>query len=165
MADPVLRDATADDATTVAALHADSWRRNYRGAFPDAYLDGEVFADRQAVWSERLAHPDANAFTIVAEIDGDVVGFAHTILAADPELGALVDNLHVTHVRKRAGIGARLMAETARRVAARRPESGLYLDVLEKNTAAQAFYSARGGAPTGPPRAEPVEGGGTAPCF
>ena len=161
----VLRDATARDSEAIAALHADSWRRNYRGAFPDAYLDGEVFADRRAVWTERLREPRAEAFTVVAEIDGLVVGFAHTILDADEELGALVDNLHVTHDRKREGIGARLMADSARRVAACRPGSGLYLEVLEQNTAAQAFYEARGGTRVGPSQAVPVEGGGTASCF
>ena len=65
-----LRDATAHDSEAVAALHADSWRRNYRGAFPDAYLDGEVFADRRAVWTERLREAAADAFTVVAEVDG-----------------------------------------------------------------------------------------------
>jgi ribosomal protein S18 acetylase RimI-like enzyme len=164
-AGPVLRDATARDAEVIAALHADSWRRNYRGAFPDAYLDSEVFADRRAVWTERLREPRAGAFTIVAELDGRVVGFAHTILDADEELGALVDNLHVTHDRKREGIGARLMADSARRVTERRPGSGLYLEVLEQNAAAQAFYEARGGTRVGPSQEVPVEGGGTAFCF
>jgi hypothetical protein len=28
-------------------LHADSWRRHYRGAYADAFLDGDVLADRR----------------------------------------------------------------------------------------------------------------------
>ena len=36
------RPADADDAAAVAGLHADSWRRHYRGAFSDAFLDGDV---------------------------------------------------------------------------------------------------------------------------
>jgi GNAT superfamily N-acetyltransferase len=33
------------DADAIAALHADSWRRHYRGAYSDAFLDGDVGAD------------------------------------------------------------------------------------------------------------------------
>jgi ribosomal protein S18 acetylase RimI-like enzyme len=144
------REARVSDAAGIAALHADSWRRHYRGAFSDAFLDGDVVADRLQVWSERLAQPDDGSCTIVA-IDGEaeVVGLAHTIFDADPTLGALVDNLHVVLGLKRRGVGTRLMAVTAEAVVGRRPGSGLYLRVLEQNTAAQAFYDAIGGARVG----------------
>jgi hypothetical protein len=33
-----LRTATSADAVAVAALHADSWRRHYRGVYRDEYL-------------------------------------------------------------------------------------------------------------------------------
>jgi hypothetical protein len=49
------RSAGPDDAEPVARLHADSWRRFYRGAFADEFLDGDVVADRRGVWSVRLA--------------------------------------------------------------------------------------------------------------
>ena len=44
------------------------------------------------------------------------------------------------------GVGTRLMALTAQAVLDATPASGLYLWVLEQNTAAQAFYTARGGS-------------------
>src|SRR6188768_3459087 len=44
-----LRPATAGDAGQIAALHADSWRRHYRGAYSDAFLDGDVLTDRLRV--------------------------------------------------------------------------------------------------------------------
>ena len=53
------RVATLADAGVVADLHADSWRRHYRGAYADSFLDGDVVADRLQVWSERLANPQA----------------------------------------------------------------------------------------------------------
>lgn len=52
-----LRMAGPDDAERVALLHADSWRRHYRGAYSDSFLDGDVVADRLSVWSVRLAGP------------------------------------------------------------------------------------------------------------
>ena len=156
------REATPHDVEAIAGLHADSWQRNYRGAYSDAFLDGDVLADRLAVWTDRLAQPQSNQYTVVAELDGAVIGFAHTILDDDPTWGALLDNLHATHARKRQGIGTRLMAETARALVRRRPSTGLYLWVLEQNTAAQTFYDARGGTSVGREIRGPFPGGGTA---
>jgi GNAT superfamily N-acetyltransferase len=146
-AEPLFRPARSTDAGAVAALHADSWRRHYRGAYADAYLDGDVRSDRMTVWKERLIAPGANpAHTLLAEHDGVVVGFIHTILDHDPTWGALVDNLHVAHGHKRGGIGAQLMKRSAEIVVSKAPGSGLYLWVLEQNHAARAFYQALGGA-------------------
>lgn len=155
--DPVhIRDATAADAAAIAALHADSWSRHYRGAFADSYLDGEALADRLGVWSERLAATEGTCgvvtrgvCTLVAETGGGgvpaILGFAHTVFGEDPVWGALLDNLHVDHGAQRRGIGSRLLAESARRVTGRGP-GGLYLWVLEQNGAAQSFYRSLGGA-------------------
>jgi ribosomal protein S18 acetylase RimI-like enzyme len=140
------RAAHGRDVEAIAALHADSWRRHYRGAYSDAFLDENVFADRLAVWIKRLQTlQDEESCTIVAEPDGVLVGFAHTILREHPDWGALLDNLHVQFDEKRGGIGTRLMSESARVVMERTPGSGLYLGVLEINTPAQAFYESRGG--------------------
>jgi GNAT superfamily N-acetyltransferase len=156
-----IRPATQRDVEDVAALHADSWRRHYRGAFSDAYLDGDVFADRRAVWSQRLSAPDPADDTVVA-VDGEaIVGFAHTILDDDPAWGALLDNLHVAHHMKGTGIGSRLMARSAAAVLARGETRSLYLWVLEGNAAARAFYDARGGRLVDREVTEPPGGGGT----
>ena len=140
----MFRRAGPADAASVAALHADSWRRHYRGSYPDDYLDGPVFEERLAVWSERLSGPDGHGVTIVADDGGSLVGFVHLVLDADPEWGALVDNLHVRHDQQGSGFGTALLALAAAEVVACRPSSGLYLWVLEANMAAQAFYRARG---------------------
>jgi GNAT superfamily N-acetyltransferase len=140
------RHATAADTAAVAALHAESWRLHYRGAYPDAFLDGDVGAERLAEWTERLASPaPADRTTVAIDGDGAVVGLVHTILHDDPEWGALLDNLHVRPDLKRQGIGARLLACSAAAVLADEPVTGLYLWVLEQNEAARAFYVAQGG--------------------
>ena len=156
------RQATANDAGAIAGLHAESWRRHYRGAYLDSYLDGDVVADRIAEWTDRLSRQQQDRCTVVADLDGAVAGFAHVILDADPTWGAYLDALHVRHDLKRHGIGARLMAETARAVARRRPSTGLYLRVLEQNTAAQAFYAAQGGSRVERELSGPFPGGGYA---
>jgi predicted N-acetyltransferase YhbS len=155
------RAADAGDAAAVAGLHADSWRRHYRGAFSDAFLDGDVAGYLLAEWTGRLSAPDPQACTIVAELDGEVVGLAHTQLGENAEWGALLDNLHVSYGLKRLGIGTRLLALTARAVLDRAPGSGLYLWVLEQNIGARAFYTARSGtcvetAAVPPPGGDPT---------
>jgi ribosomal protein S18 acetylase RimI-like enzyme len=132
------------DATAVANLHAESWRRHYRGAYSDAFLDGDVVADRLAVWTDRLREPDPRRCTILAE-DGSLVGFANTLFDDDPTWGALLDNLHVAYGHKRRGIASRLLALSAEALMERPERTGLYLWVLEQNVDAQAFYVARGG--------------------
>lgn len=140
------RAACPGDAHAIAGLHADSWQRHYRGAFSDAFLDNDAAGYLLPLWTERLALPDPQARTILAERDGAVVGLAHTLLGQDATWGAFIDNLHVLHGLKRQGIGTRLLALTGQAVLDASPSSGLYLWVLEPNSDARAFYAARGGA-------------------
>jgi ribosomal protein S18 acetylase RimI-like enzyme len=157
LAAPQFRLAGPDDAEAVANLHADSWRRHYRGAYSDAFLDGDVFADRLAVWTDRLCEHDPRRCTILAE-NGSLVGFANTFLDDDPTWGALLDNLHVVDEHRRRGIGARLLALTAEALIKRPEGTGLYLWVLEQNVDAQAFYQARGGRWAGRDQVSPPGG-------
>ena len=142
---PRFRAAAASDAPAIAALHTDSWQRHYRGAFSDAFLDGGVTEYQLTRWAKRLGEPDPRARTIVAELGGEVVGFAHTRLDDHPTWGALLDNLHVAYGFKGQRIGSGLLVRTGQAVLDSAPGSGLYLWVLGQNTAAQAFYQARGG--------------------
>ncbi|MGW5352115.1 N-acetyltransferase family protein [Streptomyces sp. NPDC004031] len=164
---PQFRYAGPGDAEAVARLHADSWRRHYRGAYSDSYLDGDVVADRLAVWSGRLAAP-AGTRTVVAEDTGGggFLGFVHVVLDDDPAWGSLVDNLHVTAARQRTGVGRALLARAAAEASGHATSPALYLWVLEQNTSAQAFYAAMGGAhvetlPVGPPGGDPTRLAGT----
>jgi ribosomal protein S18 acetylase RimI-like enzyme len=138
------RAARPDDAERIAWLHADSWRRHYRGAYSDSFLDGEVAADRRAVWSSRLAAP-ANGMPVIAEDDTGLVGFVHVVFDDDDRWGSLIDNLHVVHDRRRAGIGSALLAYAAAAIAERATGRSMYLWVLAQNSAAQQFYRAFGG--------------------
>jgi ribosomal protein S18 acetylase RimI-like enzyme len=160
-----LRAAGPDDAEAVALLHADSWRRHYRGAYADSFLDGDVVGDRLAVWSSRLAAPD-NSATVLAEDGAGLVGFVHVAFDADDRWGSLIDNLHVVRDRQRSGIGRALMTRAFEAVAERGAGKRVYLWVLEQNTAAQGFYQAMGGrcvekAAVEPPGGMPARLNGT----
>jgi ribosomal protein S18 acetylase RimI-like enzyme len=154
------RRAGVEDADRIAALHADSWRRHYRGAYADSFLDGDVESDRRIVWSARFATP-TNTETILAEQDERLVGFVHVMFDADPDFGSLVDNLHVLSDQRRTGIGYQLMVRCGLAVTERATGPGMYLWVLEQNVAAQGFYRAIGaahaeGAPVRPPGGDPT---------
>lgn len=139
-----LRVADLGDAGRVALLHADSWRRHYRRAYSDSYLDGDILTDRLAVWSVRFA-ASADRRTVLAEDHTGLVGFVHVVFDDDVRWGSLIDNLHVTHNRQRTGIGTVLLACAAEGVAEQAKGKSLYLWVQEQNVAAQEFYRATGG--------------------
>ncbi|HXL89836.1 MAG TPA: GNAT family N-acetyltransferase [Streptosporangiaceae bacterium] len=155
------RAAGPGDAHAIASLHADSWQRHYRGAFAGAFLDNDVAGYLLPLWTGRLVSPDPRARTILAELDGTVVGLAHTVLDEHPVWGAFLDNLHVAHGLKRQQVGTRLLALTGQEVVDWSPASGLYLWVLEQNSDARAFYTVRGGtcverAEASPPGEDPA---------
>ena len=52
------REATEHDADANGALHADSWRRYYRGAYLDSYLDGDILSVRQLGCSNEWRPPN-----------------------------------------------------------------------------------------------------------
>jgi len=164
--DLVFRRALRHDADDIAALHADSWRRHYRGAYSDSFLDGDVENDRRAVWRRRLDDITRETATVVATDDESLVGFVHVAFDDDPRWGALIDNLHVRYAQARTGVGTRLMTEAAAAVRNRPRPSGIYLWVLEQNRAGQAFYDALGGrcvdqALVAPPGGDPSRLHGT----
>ena len=142
-----IRPASSCDAPVIAQLHAASWRRHYRGAYADAFLDGDVVADRLAVWAQRLAEP-TGTLTLLAETDRgpEPLGFVHVVFDDDPAWGSLIDNLHITPSRQRTGVGRRLLTLAAHEATQQATHPGLYLWVLEQNSAAQSFYRAMGGA-------------------
>src|SRR5262245_1447350 len=85
----------------------------------------------------RCADADDAEF-LVAELDGEVVGYVHYDCEADePEL----HRIYVDTSRKRGGIGSALMNQLHERLA---PGSSYILLVAEANTDAQAFYARHG---------------------
>lgn len=141
---PILRSATPSDADAIAALHAESWRRTYRGVFRDEFLLGDLEHERRAVWRERLGSPSASARIFVAAHERDVNGFVCAFERGDPEWGVFIDNLHVAASHQGIGVGTLLLAEVARWASRVRPSASPYLWVLEPNVRARGFYERRG---------------------
>lgn len=134
------RDATLADAPSIATLHAGSWRRAYRGMLSDEYLDADLESDRTRVWVGRLTTPKLKQRVVLAEISDQLAGFACAFGSEDPDLGTLLDNLHVRDDFQHQGIGAELMMQIALWCEAEFAGEGLFLWVLEANLQARRFY-------------------------
>lgn len=138
------RAAGPADAEAIALLHTRSWRESYRGSFSDAFLDGDLPAERLRVWRQRLDEPPANQLVQVAVEDGELLGFVCAYGDHEPRWGSLIDNLHVAKAAKRTGIGAALMRGAGAWLARSNPGREVYLWVLEVNTPARRFYERLG---------------------
>jgi ribosomal protein S18 acetylase RimI-like enzyme len=158
------RVATPDDADGIAELHATSWRRTYRGSFPDAFLDGDLVAERRGVWRERLGRHRANQFVCVAVVERQVAGFVCAYGGAHPGWGSLIDNLHVAPDHRREGVGRALMRRAGAWLVSSYGGRGVYLWVLEANTGAPRFYEKLGAVDAGTADVENPSGGTARSC-
>lgn len=73
-----VRQAAADDARAIAAVHVEGWRWAYRGLVPDAWLDALSVDQREAMWRATLSAPDTAARVWLTERAGRAVGSAAT---------------------------------------------------------------------------------------
>lgn len=141
-----LRQARAADARTLAILNHHVHDLHV-AAEPDRYSatdDASVEQRFEAFLS------DPSTGVVIAEVGGDpvgyvvVVGVAHPAHAFAPERRfALVDQIAVSPVARRRGVGRRLM-DAAFDYASRMGFEELQLDVRAHNGGARAFYEALG---------------------
>jgi GNAT superfamily N-acetyltransferase len=153
-----IRTAGPADAEAVAALHTASWRTAYRDILSEAYL-ANAHVERAQYWQARMAtwNP-VGSFLALAEQDGQALGFACVMADAEPEHGALLDNLHVRPDIKRGGIGRQLLIRAGAWVAATLPGTAMHLTVYLANENAVGFYRRMGGIASAPHAYRAVDG-------
>lgn len=156
-----VRSARLADADAIGRVHSESWRLTYAGLVSTRYLatlDEEVLAER---WRRRLSAPRGESSLIVAELAGDVVGFALYGPAAERDLeerfAGEVQMLYVLPAGQRRGHGRALLERAAGDLAAR-PLYWLVVWVVEHNLAARAFYRRLGLQPDGARRTDHLGG-------
>jgi ribosomal protein S18 acetylase RimI-like enzyme len=138
----VIRPAIPADAEAIARVHVRTWQGAYEHVFPAERLAGISPAPRAEYW--RSVIPDAPA-TMVAEVDGEVVGFASAGPCGDAD-GAGRGELYAIYVEPAhwdAGLGRDLAVavdEALRSLGF--AEASLW--VLEDNPRARRFYEAGG---------------------
>ncbi len=92
-----VRDATPEDAAGIAEVHVASWRSAYAGLLPRAVLDGLSVAQRTRHWHHVLDRSSAE-HVVVAERDGQLVGFAHVGPAHDSDTAPSTGQLHTIYL-------------------------------------------------------------------
>ncbi len=152
-----IRPAACDDARAIGEVHLSSWQTTYRGLGIDEFLDSETVEGRAARWASMLCDPASQTFVYVAEVDGQLVGFAAggPERTGDPEYKGELYAIYLLKAHQGKGIGRMLV----RVVAERLTRSGLttmLIWVLAVNPAC-FFYEACGGKAV---RQRPSEIGG-----
>jgi ribosomal protein S18 acetylase RimI-like enzyme len=139
----VIRPARAGDTEAIARVRVDSWRETYRGMIPQAYLDAMKLEQSRALWEKVLTAGSTAISVFVAERGAEIVGFGSGNMLAEPKHGfdAELSAVYVRREFQRAGIGRRLVAETALALSQReRGASGLIVWVIAGNKGARAFF-------------------------
>lgn len=140
---PTDPDSVAD---AVAEVHAASWRSAYANLFPADYLRGPLLAERRDLWRARLRAPVDGAALFLAREGGELLGFVYLEPRADRRV--LIDNLHARPGHTGRGIGGRLLRHALAHTGTAHPGRDAYLEVLQGNTRAVAFYERCGGRRT-----------------
>ena len=140
------RPATLADAVAIARVHIDARRAAYAHFFPAAYLAGLRIDEVAPIWVERLAEPDVRS--LVAEVDGRVVGQIRFGPAERVDGAGEVLQLHIDPAFWRRSIGTRLMAAAIEALT----EAGYreaVLNVYRENQRGRRFYESLGWRPDG----------------
>lgn len=150
--------AGPSDAEALARVHVTSWRETYRGLLPDAFLARLSEAGHARRFARLLLHPAPNEVTLVVADRQGIVGYAAGGASRSGVGGeAEIATLYVLRAAQGQGLGGRLMADTARALAAQGAIS-LVISVLRENVRARGFYEHLGGIADAP-RREPGPGG------
>ena len=158
---PRVREAISDDTEAIVSVTEDGWRTGHRDIVPREYLERLPVDRWRHEVSVGLRRPVADAFTYVAEIDGEFAGYCYVAAPSrEPELGpgtAEVVALYVAPERWSRGSGGALMTAAIERL------RGLgYADAVlwtfAANERAIAFYERHGWQPDGAEKPHPASG-------
>jgi GNAT superfamily N-acetyltransferase len=127
------------------------WQTAYKGMMPQAYLDGLDPAEDVGRLRARFEQAREGVVNLVAEWDGDIVGWAchgpyreGEVRTTDAELYAI----YVDPDRLARGVGRALLRESTARCTAA-GHGRMLLWVLQENASARRFYEQAGFAPDG----------------
>lgn len=132
------------DGPAIARVHHASWVTTYRGLFPDELLDDADLPLWEANRERMIRELPPERFYLVAESDGEIVGFATGGPARDAPEEAEIYAIYLLKEHQGRGIGRLLVRESARRFAERGLRNML-IWVLHENTGGRAFYERLGG--------------------
>lgn len=141
----IVRGAQIADAEDIARIYVECWRDTYPGIIPDDVLV-RMSARRQTLeWRRTIARPRHAERVLVAEDDGEILGFGSCGPARHSDLpyGGEVYTLYVDLDHRGMGVGSAVLNALFAKLAGNRFDSALVW-VLRDNPA-RFFYEALGG--------------------
>lgn len=133
------RDASVADAAAIARVSVDAWRAAYQELMPAAYLGSLDAALAAPAFEQSLRDGLA---TLVAERDGEIIGFSAYGPSRDPDAGpgaGEVIAINIVPAAWRQGVGRELLQHTLQRLGQKRCTE-VTLWVLHGNAKARRFY-------------------------
>jgi ribosomal protein S18 acetylase RimI-like enzyme len=131
----VIRPATPEDAEAVARVHVETWRAAYAHALSAEGLASLSVTQRAEL--HRRSPP------VVAEVDGEIVGFVSVGPGTDPDTDGELYAIYVLPDHWGSGVGRALMQAGEERMRELGHRHAI-LWVLEDNPRARRFYEAAG---------------------
>jgi GNAT superfamily N-acetyltransferase len=137
----LIRVADVRDAAAIAHVHVQGWLTTYRDIVPQQYLASLNEADRALLWEDWLAR---NIIVFVAEVEGEVVGFASGGPIREPfePYDAELYTLYLLKDNQGCGLGKALLSVVAQALLTTDYKSMLVW-VLKQNPAV-GFYDKAG---------------------
>lgn len=141
-----IRSAQVGDAKGIATVHVRSWQTTYAGIMPDEFLQNLSIEKRAAGWEQGLESPLEGAFNLVAEQDGQIVGFASggPEREGHPDYKGELYAVYLLQEYQGQGTGRELFLEVARRLKAQ-GFAKMLLWVARENQPSRRFYERMGG--------------------
>lgn len=137
-----VRHGRPGDELAIGQIAVDAWRWAYVGIIDAGYLTQLDPAERASRWVDTLWFAPGRSSVLIAELDGDIVGFAATGPSGESGVGELFA-LNLDPGATRVGIGSALLAAAEQELAAHGFDRAV-LWVLPGNQRARSFYEARG---------------------
>jgi GNAT superfamily N-acetyltransferase len=142
----IVREATADDANSIAQVHVDAWRSTYQSLITDDILDSLSYEQRSSFWLAKISELETPGFILIAEDPQyGLIGFASGGRNRD-EPDSFQGELYAIYLRdhyQRRGVGRSLLSRAANCLRDQGLTS-MIVWVLEENPF-RAFYEHLGG--------------------
>lgn len=145
----MVRAATIDDAEAIARVQIESWRAAYPHLFSEEQLAGISLPERTENWRQWPS--------LVADVDGDIVGFVAVGPAHDADAEGELWAIYVRPDRWGTGVGRALIEAGEARLRELGHTSAV-LWVFEDNPRARRFYEAAGWVTDGAKRQAEIFG-------
>lgn len=136
-----VRPATGGDAAAIHDVARAAWEADYPDIVSreNATAAVEDWYDTDRI---REAVDDPGTLVLVAETDGEVVGFAHAALSSERATGSIL-RLYAHPDHRRSGVGSELLSETVDELRDREVER-VEAMVLAENEPGNDFYREAG---------------------